>query len=148
MRLSRLFLALLACTLTLSACGVAGSSTFEDKVRAAVDGLGYDYQLLSSTTERYVVFHVFDSAHNVGLNAAFGLPTNKDRCPPAPRLPVQHKGRLKGFVGAGPVPLICYETDGWRTSDSPGASLARANISSGLATAVCEEVYGVWACFD
>lgn|SRR6187549_735261 len=148
MGMTSLSLVLLACLLALSACGIAGSSSFEDKVRVAMDELGYDYRLLPSTTDKYVVFHVFDSEHNVGLNAAFGLPSKKGSCPPAPRLPVKHRGDLEGFIGAGPVPLICYETDDWRTTDSSAVSLIRGNMASYLATAVCEQVYDAWACFD
>ena len=107
----------------------------------------YDYRFLPERSTRdYVVFRVSDPGRN-SVNIAFGGKPVGMHCPEAPPLPARHWQGGKPFSAAGPEPLICFDDDSWRPGSPEKIVVARTNIRSAVATALCEELYGEFACF-
>ena len=82
------------------------------------------------------------------MNIAFGGRGGARGCPLAPELPVPHRGGGKPFSAAGTEPLICFDDDAWRPGNPEGRTEARTSIANIVATALCEELYDEFTCFD
>jgi hypothetical protein len=122
-------------------------------VKEAMAELPYKYRMLPKLRNSdYVVFKMINPRKKIGVNIAFGLPSN-ERCSKPPRLPARHRKGFRPFTGAAAVPLICFADDSWRPADSKEAGAIRGKMAASIVEPLCEVVYDAerfedFVCFD